>query len=65
MVSNVVVNHTHNLIYFLVLQIITITDEPNNAEPHNAESDTTESETKEAHNYDESDEKMDIDESSS
>ncbi|XP_050482825.1 endoplasmic reticulum junction formation protein lunapark-A-like isoform X1 [Bombus huntii] len=40
-------------------------DEPNNAEPHNAESDTTESETKEAHNCDESDEKMDIDESSS
>ena len=40
-------------------------DEPNNSEPHNAESDTTESETKEAHNCDESDEKMDIDESSS
>ncbi|XP_043590817.1 endoplasmic reticulum junction formation protein lunapark-A-like [Bombus pyrosoma] len=40
-------------------------DEPNNAEPHNAESDTTESEMKEAHNCDESDEKMDIDESSS
>ncbi|XP_048265191.1 endoplasmic reticulum junction formation protein lunapark-A-like [Bombus terrestris] len=40
-------------------------DEPNNSEPHNAESDITESETKEAHNCDESDEKMDIDESSS